>query len=233
LHAGPVPACHPPWPALRALIWCREGLRLWRRAPIKLTLMALFPLMLEGALQLIPVAGVLLSKPTVAVVWTGLYLVVDDLAHGRPARWRRFLEVRRSLWPLILVSLAFLVVLASQVAVATAVYGPHALGVLVGHRYPELRGKGFVLTLILPGLILATLLGLAAPLVVLDGLPAGRALVTSARKVLAAAAPCTVYVLIQAALLTSSLFLAGVPMILFVPWLCTSGYAAYRDLSRR
>jgi uncharacterized membrane protein len=164
---------------------------------------------------------------------SGLWFVADDLAHGRPARWRSFLEVRRCLRPLLLVSLANLVILASQVAVATAVYGPHVLGVIVGHRYPELRSKGFVLTLILPGLILASLLGLAPPLVVLDGLPAGRALVTSARKVLAAAAPCTVYVLIQAALLTSSLFLAGVPMILFVPWLCTSGYAAYRDLSRR
>jgi hypothetical protein len=99
-----------------------------------------------------------------------------------------------------------------------------------GQIPPELRSPGFLLVLILPGLVPATLLVLAMPLVVFERLPAIRAVGLSVRLVLGAPGAFGLFLLVSLALTALALLLKGLPLLLLAPWLLAANYAIYRDL---
>ena len=100
-----------------------------------------------------------------------------------------------------------------------------------GASTTELLSRTFVLVLILPGMVPATLLMFLMPLVVFDGVRPLRAAGISIR-LLASSPPsflvtCALSSLLPAAALTWGY---GLLMLVVVPWMGTMGYAAYRDV---
>jgi len=224
-------------PASRALHWFAVGARLWRRAPVMLLLLAIAPLFVEGIVQLIPIAGMALSKFVTPLFSFGLTIGLDALARGGRLRAScLFAAFRDGRFPAAArLALWTMLVPAFQFAVATLVYGSAALDAIVlGHvrQHPELLTHAFSLWLILPGIPLATLLVLAPPLVLLADVTPTRAVVLGARRVLAAPLPFVVLALVTIGILVVALTsLWGVLAFLLLPWLAATNFAAWLDLS--
>ncbi|MGH6624817.1 MAG: hypothetical protein ACREBN_12625 [Burkholderiaceae bacterium] len=229
------PTAWAPISARRAAHWWIDGLRFWRRAPLRLALVSLLPLVAESLAQAIPLIGVPLSKLLVPLISAAVYVALDDLHAGRTvsqqAMWS---ALRRTGWrQLLLLAALMMSIYATQLAAGFMVYGEPAIEVaLLGNLEPhrELFDTRFVLTLVLPGLVPATLLMFALPLVVLGGMPAVRACsVSVARMVLSPAAWAVTFV-ITAGLFTLSLIWGkGLLLLLLLPWASATGYVAYRD----
>lgn len=226
-------------PARRALHWCLDGLRLWRRAPFKLFVLCALQLLVESLLQLIPWIGVTLSKLVVPVLLMGILLGLDELARGGRLRWSCLLDgVRRRPLPTVLALAAMwgLGVFAVQQVVAWLVYGwPAVDAVLLGHAadHRALMTLAFTRVLLLPGVPASILLLLAPCLLLFDRRSPWRAVVGSVRMVLRHAAPFGVLLLIDLALflLMLSSGWAMLILLLFVgPWSVASTYAVWHGL---
>lgn len=225
-------------PASRALHWLAQGARLWRRAPVMLLVLGFAPLFVEGIVQFIPVVGMVLSKFVTPLFGFGLVIGLDVLARGGRLRASHLFAAFRDgrLPAAARLALWTMLVPAFQFAVATIVYGPAALdAVVLGHlrEHPELMTRAFSFWLILPGLPLATLLTFAPPLVFLAGVSPARAIVLSARRVLAAPLPFAVLLLATVGVLAAALSGSwwGMLALLLLPWLMAPGFAAWLDLS--
>ena len=234
MHAAtlpPLPAATVP--ALRALVWYREGLRLWARAPIALLLLSIVPFAVELALQLIPVVGVVLSKLVCPIVQAGLWVGLAGVIHGRPLRAACLTEGlhRGRIRTLAVLGVCLLVIPAVQVLVAALVFGPGAIGiVLLGQPRPDPSGLGFVLVLLLSGVLPATWLMLSMPFVLFDRLGAVRAVSRSLAFARAAPGAFALFALGSAGLLVLVVLGRGLPLLLLAPWMLAANLSAYRDL---
>ena len=224
----------PTSPAM-ALRWWVDALSLWRRAPFTLLVMGLTPLAVEFLLQQIPQAGMILSKFLTPLVSAGVPVAINELAQGKKLRARFLLAGFQAsrLRSLLILNLLSLSVLAVQLLSACLVYGLPTLDlVLWEHPHPELMSRAFVLTLILPGVLPSTLLLLAQPLILFQGVSPTKAVALSIRRWWAAPAAFFLFLSIAAVLLAVSLgFGFGVLLLLLLqPWVACVSYIAYRDL---
>lgn len=222
--------------AQQALRWWILGLRLWRKAPLRLALICLAPLAVEAVLQLIPAVGVVLSKVVVPLVSCGIVVVIDRVWRSGIFSLRGLLWPfrRENFWTALQLALISTVVFAFQMLVAFAVYGYPAIDAVVFGRiaeHREIMNHTFVLVLILPGELPATLLMFLAPLVILDGIRPLRAAAKSARLFAFAPVPFLVTCAVGALLLGVALTWAyTLPMLVVIPWMGLMAYAAYRDV---
>lgn len=226
-----------PLPAFRGLAWAREGLRLWRRAPLRLWLLCVAVLLVEGALQLIPSVGVALSKLAVPMLTLGILHGLDESADAGRMRWGCLFDALRggrAGSALLLAALTGLPVFAVQQVSACLVYGPVALdAVLFGHftAHPELATTPFLFVLMLPGIVPATLLMLA-PLLWWDGRTPWQAVRGSLHLVRRHFAAFAVIAALSAAIcaLLFGLRWGAVLVLAYVPWMLATTCAAWREL---
>lgn len=225
--------------AHRALRWCLDGLRLWRRAPFTLFVLCALQLLVETLLQLIPWIGVMLSKLVVPVLLMGILLGLDELARGGRLRWSCLLDGvrRRPLLPMLaLAAIWGLGVFAVQQGVAWLAYGWPAMdAVLLGHAaaHRALMTLAFTRALLMPGVPASILLMLAPCLLLFDGRSPWHAVVDSVRRVLRHAVPFGVLLLIDLALFLLMLSTGWTMLVLlpFVgPWSIACTYVVWRDL---
>jgi hypothetical protein len=215
-------------PASIALQWFVDAFAVWRRAPLKLSLLALAPLVAEGILQLIPLVGVVLSKFFVPILTFGLTIGIHDLMCGKPLRASCLFDgFRRERFANCAVLAVWTMsIFASQMLIAFLIYGPVVFdAVLLGHvkAHPELFTRLFTEVLIVPGIVLATGLMLAAPLMLFDGLAPMRAVVESVRRVFSATRPFLLFVLIDALIVGISLAMPWGLVLLLACLICTVG----------
>jgi hypothetical protein len=227
------------WPAGRALHWCLGGLRLWRRAPFRLFLLCLAQLLAEALLQLIPWAGVTLSKLVVPMLLLGILLGLDELARGGRLRWSCLLDGvrRRPFLPVLaLATLWGLGVFAVQQGVAWLVYGwPAVDAVWLGHAmvHRTLMTPAFERILLMSGVLPSVLLLLAPCRFLFEGRSPWQAIVGSMRTAWRHAAPFGVFLLVNLgvfALMLSSSWTLLVLMPLIGPWSMACTYAVWNDL---
>ena len=229
----------PPSSLARAAVWYREGFRLWRRAPFRLVGLSLACMVAEVLLQLVPLAGTVLSKAVVPMLAVGVWIGLDRLARGEPLRFACLLSGwRHPRWPALwgLSAAVGLIVFAVQVAAAAAVYGPAVWdAVVLGHllHHPALQTRRLEFVLLLPGLVPATLLTLAPPLFLFRGEGVLAALAGSLRRVAAHAVAFTLALLPQLVLFAVALSSPwAMPLLLLLMPLGTLlAYAAWRDLA--
>ena len=231
----------PPSALARATGWYREGFRLWRRAPFRLIGFSLALLVAEAIVQLLPLAGTVLSKALVPMLGVGLWLGLYQLDRGQPLRfaclWAGWRHRRR--WSLLwLMAMLGLTVFGLQVACAAAAYGPAVWdGVVLGHwtGHPQLRTREFLYVLMLPGLVPSTLLSLAPPLFLFHGETVPAAITGSLRLMLRHGVAVTLAVVPQLALFAASLSSPWLlPLLLLLTPLSTAvGFAVWRDLADR
>lgn len=220
--------------------WCRDGLRLWRRAPFMLVLLGFCCLLVEALLQQIPWVGVLISKVVVPMCVAGIWLGLDELQRGGRLRfsslWAGWRHPRWiALW--ILSGLTGLLVSGFQLAGGWMVYGHDVLdAVAFGHAaaHPALLTRNFEYVLLLPGELPAMLLLLATPLLLFRGASITGAIRGSIRIVLAAPLAFGLLTLLGTALLALCL-VNGWALLLLVlaltPWSNAVAYATWNDVS--
>lgn len=223
----------------RALHWSVEGLRWWRRAPWMLLLLCLIQLLVETLLQLIPWAGVALSKLVVPLLVMGILLGLENVAQGGRLRLVCLFGCMRRgrfLPALGLAALWGFTVFGFQQLCAWLAYGWPALdAVLFGHMtaHPELASLRFERMLIIPGLLPLTLLMLAPFLLLFRGASPWQAVLGSVRLVLSNAAPFAWFLLLNA-LLFALVFASSWTQLLLLllgPWSIAASYAVWRDIS--
>ena len=76
-----------PSPLSRLARWYGDAPRLWRRAPLMLVGLSLCCMLVEVLLQLIPWAGVPLSKVVVPMCMAGIWIGLDGVQHGARLRF--------------------------------------------------------------------------------------------------------------------------------------------------
>ncbi|WP_312708918.1 hypothetical protein [Stenotrophomonas sp.] len=230
MHATDIAGTAPPsrsWPARRLLHWLVLTARMLRRAPLRLFLLALLPMLVEIALQLVvPIAGVVLSKLVVPLVSMWALLMLDRFVRG--GSFAPLQEGRRlcaSPATAIMLALVSALVFASQVAMAGVLAGPAAAGAFVLGDSAMLATTVTRLQIALvlaSGLPLGMLLLTTMPRALLDGRPVLAALRDNLGLLRDGWRPLVAYLLLNAALLVA---------LPFLPWLLLPllllGYVSY------
>lgn len=230
----------PSVPVHRAAYWCLEGLRLWRRYPLRLFLLSLAPMVLEALLQLIPLAGVALSKVFPLLLSFGVFQGLVDAASTGNLRWSSPFCIWQHSYRWRALGLALLcgpLVFGLQQLEVAAIYGwPAVDAVLLGHisAHPEFANRTFTCLLILPGVPVAIGLGLASMFVMFRNATVWQAVQRSITTVLRSPSAFSAYAGIQL-LLTACMLLVPFGLLLLLPllpWMTASWYVIWTDLDR-
>lgn len=227
-------------PVRRAFHWYLEGLRLWQRYPLRLFVLSLAPLVFEALLQLIPLAGVALSKVFPLWLSFGVLQGLVDAASTGKLRWSSPFRTWQHSYRWRALGLALLcgpLIFGLQQLGVVAIYGwPAVDAVLLGHvsAHPELANRLFTCLLILPGVPLGIALGLAPMLVMFRGATPWQAMRHSVGRVLESSGAFSVYAAIQLLLFCGLLlvpfgFLLLLPLM---PWMTACWYVIWTDLDR-
>lgn len=235
MHTASSPAFpqapHQPWPARRFLTWCAQAWRMFRTAPLRWMALCLCPMLIEAVLQAgIPVAGVVLSKLLVPMVSVWWWVTTDQRA--RSGRFALGQALRRTLalrGALILVALMSACVFVMQVLLAWGLAGGTAARMLMtaDPGVAQAFSRAQVACVLGSGAIPAMLLFFTVPRMVLDGLPAGRALRENLRLLRTGWRPLAVSLLVSCALVVGFVYQPW--LLLLVLPLGYVGYWAYRD----
>jgi hypothetical protein len=203
-----------------------------------LLLLSLAPLLVEGLLQSIPWAGVLLSKLISPMFGFGVMFGLACCAQSGRLPWSSLFHAWRPgvVWRALgLAAITVLSIFAFQQILVVMAYGWPAVDVvLLGHpsAHPALAmNQAFRCLLILPGVPASVLLSLA-PFLLLDGAAPWEACLRSARMVWRHGGAFAVYGLIQLLAFASMLLLPwGVLLIVLVaPWSTACVWAVWRDV---
>lgn len=211
--------------------WWSAGSLLALRAPFRIVVAALFPLLIEALLQLIPAVGMLLSKLLTPLFALGSLMTLSRLDTQSHWRWSDLISAfsanhraRAFRW-----SLMMSVFWLSQSAIALALYGTEGLrALLLGERIPALATPTFALAVILPGVLLSTPLMISGPLLVLEGAGAVESLRASLRWAARLWPSVLSYAIASALLFSAGIVLSPLILLVGIPLLFTSSYCAYR-----
>ncbi|GAB2504118.1 DUF2189 domain-containing protein [Lysobacter humi (ex Lee et al. 2017)] len=218
-------------PAARALQWLRAGVRILRIAPLRIVLLALAPILLEALCQMLPSAGVVLSKLLTPVAAAAMLVLLDRrVRHGgfAPAvALRHWIERLPAVATVALFSTG---VFAVQLAVAAVLAGvPNAVALASG-AVADLHMTRLQMALVLAsGCLPAVALTFVMPRVLFDGLGAVAAMIDNARAVARAWKPVGVIMLLSA-VLVGGLVVWPALLLVVLPMGLTVGYAMYRDV---
>lgn len=218
-------------PASRALRWLRDGIAVWRVAPVRLTLLAALPIVVEALCQAIPTAGIALSKALTPIAAAYALLLLD--AHARTGRFQpSAVAVRawrgRRTWPAL--AAIGLATFAFQLAVAAGLSGvDQALAVARGDLASLRMDRLALGSMLASGLLPGVLLVFAIPRMVVDGIDARAALAENARLLATTWRPVVAAMLATAALLAGALWHPAL-LLVMLPLCFVTGYAMYRDL---
>jgi hypothetical protein len=227
-------------PVRRVTHWCLEGLRLWRRYPLRLFLLSLAPMVLEALLQLIPFAGVVLSKVFPLLLSIGVVQGLVEAVSTGKLRWSSPFRTWQHSYRWRALGLALLcgpLVFGVQQLGVAAIYGwPAVDAVLLGHvqAHPEFANRAFACLLILPGVPVAIGLGLAPMFVMFRNATPWRAVQRSLATLLRTPAAFSLYAGIQL-LLTACMLLVPFGLLLLLPllpWMTACWYVIWTDLGR-
>lgn len=222
-------------PALGVLsTWLVDACRLFRRAPLRMFLLSLLPLLVEALIQLLPDAGVVASKllTPLASAWV-LALVHHKARDGIFAPARAGSVWMSRLGPLLAVALASATVFAFQLLVAAALGGVEQVFALASGDFGKLGLSRVELAVVLAsGMLPGSLLTFLMPRVLLDGVGVGRALGESVSCVLRYWRPVALVSLLVAGMAAASLWQPAV-LLVFVPCFTLIGYSSYRDVFDR
>lgn len=213
---------------MQALVWYREAMRLWKRAPAMFCALAFLTLVTEIGLNLVPDAGPLVAKVVAPLVACGLLYASVAVASGEPPRLSFAVAVFR----------ADAAALAAVVVASALTFGAEwfAAETLAGINL--LRPGDEVVALATPDLlgiyaigILASLPVTFVPFVALFDGGGFRAAFTRSFEAFALNVPALLlYGVLSFALLVVGLLTYGVGFLIALPLWAASSYAAWRDI---
>lgn len=214
-------------PADHALAWYREAMTLFRKGPVAFALLALATVLVELALQVVPVAGAALAQVVVPLVACGLIFASLAADRGEKPRVAHVaLVLGAAPRALAAVVLAGLAVFAAQATTAWLVAGVDLLDPSKGIELP---------TSALPAVyavgVIASLPVTFVPFAALfDGAGVSDAFVLSLQGFARNLAPLFLYGLVSLALLLIGVLTAGLGLLLALPLISIASYVAWKDV---
>ncbi|GAB2626611.1 hypothetical protein [Novilysobacter erysipheiresistens] len=222
-------------PALQILsTWLVDAWRMFRRAPVRLFLLSLLPVVVEALIQLAPGVGIVLSKLLTPLAGAWVLALIHHKSRDdafAPALAGRLLLSR--LAPLLLVSLLAAGVFVFQLLVTVALGGiDQAIALATGDIANLHLGRVVFACILASGTVPAALLMFVMPRVLLDGVGVGLALGESLGCVVRYWRPVALLTALVAAMVGAILWLLPLLLVL-LPFATLVGYTSYRDVFDR
>jgi hypothetical protein len=214
-------------PATRAFAWYGEAMRLWRASPTMFALLAAAAIATELIVRLLPVAGPLLTQVLLPLVECSLLYASLAADRGDRPRLRHLVAVLGAS-PRAIAA----VVLASLIGFLGQVLAGSALGVdlLSAGDLPERIGLADVLLLVAAGIAVSLPLTFVAPVALFDDPGLGNAFRESLAAFSRNVAPLLLYGALSLGLFLFGIATSGLGLLLALPWLAASNYAAWKDV---
>lgn len=203
-------------------------MRIWRVSPAVFAALAGVAIAVELMLPLVPVAGVLLSQIVLPLVQCALlYASLAADRHDKP-RLRHLLAVLgASPRAQAAVVVSSLVVFAAQWITADVLTGYDLLQ--PGASSDEASLTDLVL-IVAAGVALSLPFIFVAPIALFDDPGFGASLRASVGAFVRNTVPLLVYAALSLGLLMFGIFTSGLGLLLALPWLAASSYAAWKDI---
>ncbi len=227
-------------PPIRGWIWIKEGFRLFLRNPLMWVVMGLVLTGVMYLLSRIPYFGTPLAYLLSPIPIAGMIAGCRDLEAGRELRINHLLSGFRdgathlvTLGGVFVIAQILIGAIVSNMAGSDweemmrsgAIFDPKAVSPDMANRLSGAMIVGIML--MVP---VALLLWFSPALVILDGAPAGRAMVLSLQGCLANVIPTLVYGLAMMLLLMLVALTLGFGMFVWLPLAVISTYRSYREI---
>jgi uncharacterized membrane protein len=215
-------------PALRALAWYAEAMRLWKRGPATFAALAFITLVASIAFEPVPIVGFIAANVIAPLLATGMLYASLAADRGDQPRLKHMIApfaapVRAQVTGVIagLVAFAAEAFSAWQLAGANLLLPGQAASVLPMQVIVAIYVAGIVASLPLTFVPFAALF---------DGEGPRRAFATSSHAFARNVPALALYAGISLALLLLGLVTMGVGLVLVLPWMAAASYAAWKDI---
>ena len=215
-------------PALHALAWYAEAMRLWKRGPIAFAALAFITLVISIAFEPVPILGFIASNVIAPLIATGM--LYASLAEDRGEGPR----LKHAMAPFAAPAGAQVTVVAASLF-AFAAEALSAWQLADANLFLPARGAanlpmGVVAAIYLAGIVASLPLTFVPFAALFDGEDLQRAFATSAQAFARNVPALTLYAGISLSLLLLGLATMGVGLVLVLPWMAAASYAAWKDI---
>ena len=215
-------------PALRALAWYAEAMRLWKRGPATFAGLAFVTLVASIAFEPIPVLGFVAANVIAPLLATGMLYASLAADRGEGPRMKQLLAVFAA--PAnaqAAVVLAGLVAFAAEAFTAQQLAGANLFLPTTDAANLPMR---VVVAIYVAGMAASLPLTFVPFAALFDGEDIRRAFAASARGFARNVPALLLYAGISLMLLLIGLATMGVGLVLVLPWIAAASYAAWKDI---
>ena len=215
-------------PALHALAWYAEAMRLWKRGPVAFAALAFITLVISIAFEPVPILGFIASNVIAPLIATGMLYASLAADRGEGPR------LKHAMAPFAAPAGAQVTVVAASLF-AVAAEAVSAWQLADANLFLPARGEanlpmGVVVAIYLAGIVASLPLTFVPFAVLFDGEDLRRAFATSAQAFARNVPALTLYAGISLSLLLLGLATMGVGLVLVLPWMAAASYAAWKDI---
>ena len=215
-------------PATQAFAWYAEAMRLWRVSPGIFAALAGVTIGVELLVRLVPTAGVILSQIVVALLECGLLYASLAADRGDKPRMRHLLAVfgapPRAQAAVIVASLT---AFAGQALAAHALAG---IDLLAPNAFDEETSALVISSIVAAGLLMSLPFMFVQPIALFDDASFAAAFRNSLTACGRNLAPILLYAALSLGLFLFGIVTSGLGLLLALPWLAASSYAAWKDV---
>ena len=218
-------------PASRALVWYGDAMRLWKRGPVTLSMLAVLTVLAQVALELVPDAGALASKVVVPLVACGmLYGAAAAEAGARPRLAHALSAFRASAAAIGAIVASSVITFAAEWYVADALAG---VNLLRPSATPADLDSMTVLAIYAAGIVVSLPMSFVPLAALFDDAGFVRSFAVSAAAFARNPGAFIVYAAIAFALLAVGLLTMGIGLVIALPLIACATFVAWRDLCGR
>ncbi len=215
-------------PALHAVAWFSEAMRLWKRGPATFAALAFLTLVASIALEPVPIAGFVASNVLAPLLATGMLFASLAADRGDQPRLRHAIApFAASVGAQATVVVAGFVTFIAEAVSAWQLADMNLL--LPAPRVDDLPLR-VVMGIYVAGIVASLPLTFVPFAALFDGCGLRRAFATSARAFARNVPALALYAGISVALLLVGLATMGVGLVLVLPWMAAASYAAWKDI---
>ena len=218
-------------PASRALVWYGDAMRLWKRGPVTLSMLAVLTVLAQVAFELVPDAGPLASKIVVPLVACGmLYGAAAADAGARPRLAHVFSAFRASAAAIGAIVVSSGITFAAEWFAADALAG---VDLLRPTSTPADIDSLSVLAIYAAGILVSLPMSFVPLAALFDDAGFVRSFAVSAAAFARNPGAFVVYGAIAFALLAVGLLTMGIGLVIALPLIACATFVAWRDLCGR
>jgi len=218
-------------PASRALVWYGDAMRLWKRGPVTLSMLAVLTVLAQVAFELVPDAGPLASKIVVPLVACGmLYGAAAADAGARPRLAHVFSAFRASAAAIGAIVVSSGITFAAEWFAADALAG---VDLLRPTSTPADIDSLSVLAIYAAGILVSLPMSFVPLAALFDDAGFVRSFAVSVAAFARNPGAFVVYGAIAFALLAVGLLTMGIGLVIALPLIACATFVAWRDLCGR